>query len=81
MNYIENRNKQLIEYYKKVKYAFSAEIEYNDDLTKDELDKIFNFRTEKYDCLSTFERELFEKVFLVHFLEELEKVGLIKIIS
>jgi hypothetical protein len=79
--YWENRNKQLLEYYNKVKYAFSPEVKYDDDLSKEDLDKIFNeFRNGKYEYLSVYERELFEKIFLVHFLEELEKAGIIKVL-
>lgn len=80
-SYHDIRNEQLIEYYDKVKYAFSPEVEYNDDLTKQELDKIFSFREEnKYDYISEYERELFEKIFLVHFLEDLEKAKIIKVL-
>lgn len=80
-NYFKERNKQLLDYYNKVKFAFSPEIEYNDDLTKEQITEIFGYRNMEYNHLSIYERELFEKIFLAHFLEELEKVGIIKILK
>lgn len=80
-SYHDIRNEQLNEYYDKVKYAFSPEVEYDDDLKQEDYDSLFKFRDDdKYDHLSVYERELFEKIFLVHFLEELEKAKIIKVL-
>ena len=83
-SYMDKRNKQLNEYYDKVKYAFSDEVYDNDDddFEPYELDSIFSFRDDsKYDHLSEYERELFEKIFLIHFLEDLEKAKIIRILK